>query len=55
MQLYLIRHAQSQNNVIIDDHITDYQDSQGLKIYENQRFADAPLSERGYQQAEQLG
>ena len=55
MQLYLIRHAQSENNVIIDEHIKDYQDAQGLKIYENHRFSDAPLSEIGQQQAEKLG
>ncbi|NQU62812.1 MAG: histidine phosphatase family protein [SAR324 cluster bacterium] len=55
MQLYLIRHAQSENNVIIDDNLKDFQDSQGLKIYECQRFADAPLSKRGCEQAEKLG
>ncbi len=55
MQLYLIRHAQSENNVIMDDHIKDFHDSKGLKIYENQRFADAPLSGQGRKQAEKLG
>lgn len=55
MQLYLIRHAQSENNVIIDDNLKDFQDSQALKIYENRRFADAPLSKRGNKQAKKLG
>ncbi|MBU2645862.1 histidine phosphatase family protein [bacterium] len=55
MQLYLIRHAQSENNVIMDANIKDYQDAQGLKIYESHRFADAPLSRRGFKQADMLG
>lgn len=55
MQLYLIRHAQSENNVIMDDHIRGYPDADGLKLYEAQRFADAPLSSRGRRQAKKLG
>jgi len=55
MQLYLMRHAQSENNEIMDANIKDFKDTEGLKTYEKQRFADAPLSRRGRQQAKKLG
>lgn len=55
MKLYLIRHAQSENNVIMDDHIENHKDTEGIKVYENLRLADAQLSKIGNRQADELG
>lgn len=50
MDLYLVRHAQSENNALIDT----LRLQNAIHLWPVQRQADPPLTARGHQQAKAL-
>jgi len=55
MKFYFIRHAQSENNVLLDKMTTDSHHGEENDEYLRIRYPDAPLSALGREQAKLLG
>ncbi|MCP4753368.1 MAG: histidine phosphatase family protein [Proteobacteria bacterium] len=55
MQFYFIRHAQSENNVLMAKTVSDRNDLAGYETFESNRFANAELTDLGRKQADRLG